>query len=114
MLAELRELDRGKHTRAKCERSHEDRYQGREQSLGASTVECREAEVTAGKLGEDHTGNQEAGNNEEDVNADETSRQLLGRGVIKHNGEHRNGAQAIDVRTVPCELRHPSSGGVSA
>jgi hypothetical protein len=49
-------------------------------------------------LADEEAGDQEAGEDEEHVHADEPSRDARQPGVIEDDGQHRKAAQTFDVR----------------
>lgn len=51
------------------------------------------------ELPENQRGDQIAGDHEKDVDTDVSPRAAQ-TGVVKHHGEHRDGAQTVDVRTI--------------
>ena len=74
--------------------------QGREDPAHPARVEVPKAEASVAQLRQDDRGDQVPGNDEEDVNANEPGPERVGHGVVCHDRDDRDGAQAIDVRTV--------------
>ena len=79
---------------------NQDHQQRREDALDPAGVEAREAEVAVGKPGLDDAGDQESGDDEEDVNADEAAGQHRWPGMKYDHRQHRDRAQSINVRPI--------------
>ncbi|WZH51737.1 MAG: hypothetical protein PIR53_17175 [Nocardioides alkalitolerans] len=76
-------------------REHE--HRGREEAAGSAGVEGPERDrAGALVLAEQQAGDEEAGDDEEDVDADEPARGPT-RQVVGDDGEHREGPEALDV-----------------
>ena len=82
---------------------HEQRDGGdRQDPAGAAGVEARRSRPGPGRdLADQQRGDQEAGEDEEDVDADETAGNGLETGVVGDDEQDRQGAQALHVGAVP-------------
>jgi len=96
------DLHRGQQQRGGDHRDDADGRRGGQQSAGARPVEVAEPDGAGrGGLAPQQSGDQEPGDDEEDVDADEAAVQAGDPGVEQHHGEHRHGAQALDVGAEP-------------
>ncbi len=71
--------------------------QRRENPPDTPAIEIGQAEPFPGEVARDQAADQEARNYEEDVDADETARDGLRKGVKIHHQQHGDGAQAVDI-----------------
>jgi hypothetical protein len=74
--------------------------QGREDAPDAPAVERDEAEISALKAFQDDRGDQEAGDDEENVDADEAAFDMGGKGVKPHHEQNGHRPQAVDVGAI--------------
>ena len=74
--------------------------QGRKNPPDPPDIEAREAEALPVQFARDDAGDQKAGNDEEDIDADEAARHGLREGVKIHHQHHGDGPEAIDIRPV--------------
>jgi hypothetical protein len=79
-------------------RKHQD--QRGEDAADAPPVEARQGEAAGLEVLEDDPGDEEAGDDEEHVDAGEAAGHRAGEGVVAQHRQHRDGAQAVYVRTV--------------
>lgn len=79
---------------------HEHREEGRKQAPDAAFVELGEAEVTALERADQDARDEEPRDDEEDVHAHVPAAETREPEVEENDGQHRQGAQSIDVGTV--------------
>jgi hypothetical protein len=76
-------------------------------AAGAPRVEARQRDPSGLLgLGEEDAGDQEAGDDEEDVNADEAALDPVDAGVPEHDEQHCEPAQPLDVLPMSKRTRH--------
>jgi hypothetical protein len=63
-------------------------------------IEAQKAELLLIELAHDDAGDQETGNHEENVDANEAARHRLRESVKVHHQHHGDGPQAIDIRPI--------------
>src|SRR5579862_1569182 len=100
MLAELR-VRLGPHdepTHRSARREHE--HQRRKNPFDAANVEFGEAELRFGQALQHDAGNEIAGNDEENVDADETAAELARPRMKADNDDNRYRAQAVNVGAI--------------
>src|SRR5690606_31460378 len=88
VLTELLELVRLEHEPPDQQRRGVLLHERGEQSSYAPPVKVRERETTAPQLPRDDTGDEESGDDEEDVDTDVASRDDLREGVKSQHGQH--------------------------
>ena len=109
----LRACNGGSTTAAAMAVSDADGGRRRQQAAGPRTVKAAQRNGVGGAdLAPEQAGDQEAGDDEEDVDADEAAGGTGYARVVEHDGKHRDGAQPLDVRAEPAPLR--LAAGVSA
>lgn len=89
MAAKLTELgcEHGVPSDKKNKRNYQ--YEGRKNSPRSTHIERLKAEATSIKLLRDNAANQEARNNEEYINTDKASLDLIRKGVEQHHSDDR-------------------------
>ncbi|MGY2806153.1 hypothetical protein ACVIHF_002883 [Bradyrhizobium sp. USDA 4506] len=78
----------------------QDDDQGRKNPANATRIERRKAEAPVLNVAIDDPGDQVAGNDEEDVDPDETPGNILRERVAEHDQRDGNGPQAVDIRPI--------------
>ena len=95
------------------DRRHDEReHRGREDAARPAGVEAEEGHAPGlERLREQQAGDQEAGENEEDVDSHEPALQERNSRVPERHEQDGDGAQALDVRPVPhrTNVRRPRS-----
>ena len=99
MLAQVLVLDRRQEEPADEQGEAEDEQQVRDDAPDALGVEGRVAERVVREPPEDDAGDQVAGNDEEDVDAEKAAVKGFRKGVINENRQDGEGSQAGDVVT---------------
>ncbi len=86
---------------------HSERHRGHQgeerewkEASHAAGVEPDQAEPTAAGLGHDDAGDEESGQCKKDVDTDVAATEPRYTGVIEHNEDHRDSANAVDVGAV--------------
>jgi hypothetical protein len=79
-------------------RQHHD--QGREDPPDPPDIEGHETEALLIQFARDNACDQKAGNDEEDIDADEAARQSLREAVKIHHQHHGNGAETVNIRSI--------------
>ncbi len=83
------------------ERDHEDDVEGGQQPPGASHPECLEVYAAPlAPLGEQQRGDEVAADDEEDLDAQESSRKKGGAAMVEEHGDNGQGAQPVQARHV--------------
>ena len=104
-LAELRDIPR-QHQQHCSQRARQiDDQESRHDAPGAAVVEAGEGEASCLDVVGDEAGDQETGDDEEDVDADEAAAEPRHLGVEQDDDEHGNRSQAVDVPAVVHERR---------
>ena len=95
--ADLAELRRRSHEPADDPDETQHHEKRGQDALGAPGVKHREREPSGGALGQNDSRNEKAGDDKEDVDADEASGKPGAIGVEDDHAEHRERAQSVDV-----------------
>jgi hypothetical protein len=77
---------------------HDD--QGRKNSPDPPVVKAPQAEALLIQFARDDAGDQKAGNDEENIDADEAARHRLRKGMKVHHQHHGDGPEAVDIRPI--------------
>ena len=95
----LRACNGGSTTAAADRGGDADGGRGRQQAAGPRTVEAAQPDgVGGGHLAPEQPGDEEAGDDEEDVHTDVAAGDTGYARVVQDDRDHRDGAQALDVR----------------
>ena len=100
MLSDLRELVGQELAPAEHQRRRQHERERREDAAHAPRVEAGKAEVAGRELVADDAGDQEAGNDEEHVDADEAAGHCRRESVEAEHREHGERTQAVYIRTI--------------
>src|SRR5262245_21689073 len=100
VLAQPRELVGQQHEPAQSQAPQKHEHERRKDAPHAAPVEPGEGEAAALQVLEEDARDEEARDDEEHVDAGEAAGGRLWEGVERHHREHREGAQAVDVRPI--------------
>src|SRR5215813_2469904 len=78
----------------------QNRYECRKYSAYPTRVEPRRRKIAGLHLRHDDAGDQEPGNDEENIDSDKSTRHQLGLGMIEHHQQDGDRAQAVNIRSI--------------
>ena len=100
IAAQLRIGQRQHPQPAQHERGAEHDDEGRKNPPDPPGIEGDQTEALLLQFARDDAGDQKAGNDEENIDADEAARQRLREGMKVHHQHHRDGPEAINIRPI--------------
>ena len=74
--------------------------QGRKDPTDAAIIEVQQIELPLLQAAQQDGGDQKAGNDKKNVDADKAAEKFLRIGVVAHHTEHRHRADAVNVRPI--------------
>jgi hypothetical protein len=100
MLAEVSVIIKQEGKPAEDQRGTQYQEQSGKDTQDAAEIEIAQGEAVFAQAVEQDAADQKTGDDEENVDADESAFDPGGKVVIADDGKHRDGAQSVDVRAV--------------